>query len=172
MLEPEPFAAHYGTGRPFTSRSHALMRRYQLSPLLLAALLFGTAASAQTAYYPPKGEGWERRDPALVGLAAERVREAVAHAVASEARTPTDLLENHLRSFGREPHGEAVGPFRPRGAAAGLIIRNGYIVAEWGDTERVDVTFSVTKSFVSTVVGLAFDRGLLRDLNRPVHLDI
>jgi CubicO group peptidase (beta-lactamase class C family) len=31
------------------------------------------------------------------------------------------------------------------------------------------MTFSVTKSFVSTVVGLAVDRGLIRDLNDPVR---
>jgi CubicO group peptidase (beta-lactamase class C family) len=148
------------------------MRRYQLSPLLFVAFAFASAASAQTAYYPPKGPVWERREPAQVGLAATRVREAVEHAIASESPAPADLLENHLRGFAEEPHGEAIGPFRPRGGAAGLIIRNGYIVAEWGDTERVDVTFSVTKSFLSTVVGLAFDRGLLPDLHRPAHLNV
>jgi CubicO group peptidase (beta-lactamase class C family) len=31
------------------------------------------------------------------------------------------------------------------------------------------MTFSVTKSFVSTTVGLAFDRGMIRDVNDPVH---
>jgi CubicO group peptidase (beta-lactamase class C family) len=49
-----------------------------------------------------------------------------------------------------------------------MIVRNGYIVAEWGDPYRVDMTFSVTKSFLSTVVGVAFDRGLIRDLRAPV----
>jgi CubicO group peptidase (beta-lactamase class C family) len=33
----------------------------------------------------------------------------------------------------------------------------------------VDVTFSVTKSFLSTVVGLAVDRGLIRSVHDPVH---
>jgi CubicO group peptidase (beta-lactamase class C family) len=31
------------------------------------------------------------------------------------------------------------------------------------------MTFSVTKSFVSTTVGLAYDRGMITDLNRPVY---
>jgi CubicO group peptidase (beta-lactamase class C family) len=31
------------------------------------------------------------------------------------------------------------------------------------------MTFSITKSFLSTTVGLAFDRGLIPDLNAPVH---
>jgi CubicO group peptidase (beta-lactamase class C family) len=50
----------------------------------------------------------------------------------------------------------------------GIIVRHGYIVAEWGQPERVDMTFSVTKSFLSTTVGLAWDRGLVRDLDDPV----
>jgi CubicO group peptidase (beta-lactamase class C family) len=48
------------------------------------------------------------------------------------------------------------------------VLRNGYIVAEWGDTRRVDMTFSVAKSYLSTTAGLAFDRGLIRDLHEPV----
>ena len=54
---------------------------------------------------------------------------------------------------------------KDRGAANGLIIRHGYIVAEWGDPIRVDMTHSVTKTFLTTVVGLAWQRGLIRDVN-------
>src|SRR5690606_13980778 len=61
-----------------------------------------------------------------------------------------------------------IGPFKGRGDATGLIIRNGYIVAGWGDPSRVDMTFSVTKSFVATTVGLAFDRKLIRSLQDKV----
>jgi CubicO group peptidase (beta-lactamase class C family) len=56
-----------------------------------------------------------------------------------------------------------------RGAPTGIVVRNGYIVAEWGDPARVDMTFSVTKSFLSTTVGLAFDRGMIRDLADSVR---
>jgi CubicO group peptidase (beta-lactamase class C family) len=137
--------------------------------LLALALWCPVQAAAQAPYVPPAGDEWERREPALVGLDTDGVRRAVAHAVASESRTPVDLLENHRRTFGREPHGEAIGPFRDRGGAAGMIVHGGYIVAEWGDVHRVDVTFSVTKSFLSTVVGLAADRGLIRDVHDPVR---
>jgi CubicO group peptidase (beta-lactamase class C family) len=136
--------------------------------LLLALLLVLAPASARGQYVPPAGE-WERRAPEQVGLSADAVRAAIEHTVASESSSPRDLLENHQRTFGREPHGEAVGPFIDRGDAAGLIIRGGYIVGEWGDPARVDVTFSVTKSFLSTTVGLAFDRGLIRDVHDPVR---
>ena len=54
---------------------------------------------------------------------------------------------------------------KARGPAGGLIARNGYIVAEWGEPGRVDVSNSVTKTFLTTVVGLAWQRGLIRDLN-------
>src|SRR6185503_19417619 len=52
---------------------------------------------------------------------------------------------------------------------SGLIIKNGYIVAEWGDPDRVDQIFSVTKSFVTTTVGLAFDRKMIANLGDPVY---
>jgi CubicO group peptidase (beta-lactamase class C family) len=43
-----------------------------------------------------------------------------------------------------------------------MILKNGYVIASWGDTKRVDMTFSVTKSYLSTVAGLAVDRGLFK----------
>ena len=140
--------------------------------LLVAALLLGVPpAVAQTPYYPPPGE-WARRPPEEVGLDPRAVKDAVALALAAESAAPRDLAENHRRTFGREPHGEAIGPFRERGPATGIIIRRGYIVAEWGDPGRVDVAFSVTKSFLSTVVGLAYDRGMIPDLDAPVRGDV
>jgi CubicO group peptidase (beta-lactamase class C family) len=148
-------------------RRSALTR--QLRALAWVALLFASASALHAQYVPPPGDAWERRAPEQVGLDPARVQRAVDHALASESAAPRDLLENHRRTFGREPHGEAVGPFRDRGGATGMIVRGGYIVAEWGDTDRVDVTFSVTKSFLSTVVGLAFDRGLIRDVADPVY---
>ena len=51
---------------------------------------------------------------------------------------------------------------------SGVVIHKGYLVAEWGDTARADMTFSVTKSFLSTVVGVAYDRKLIKDLNDRV----
>lgn len=126
-------------------------------------------AIAQAVYFPPVGT-WEKRSAAQVGLVQASVDSAVKLAIASESTTPKDLLANHVASsFGSEPHSEAVGPFVVRGPSSGLIIRRGYIVAEWGDTERSENTFSVTKTFVSTSVGLAYDRKMIRDLKDPVR---
>jgi CubicO group peptidase (beta-lactamase class C family) len=64
-----------------------------------------------------------------------------------------------------EPFDTPIGPVKTRGPASGLIIRHGYIVAEWGEPKRVDMTFSITKTFLTTVVGLAWQRGLVHDVN-------
>ena len=143
--------------------------RSRITLALLWCCLSGPSSASAQGYFPPAGT-WEKRTPAQVGLVQSSVDSAVKLAIAAESTTPKDLLANHLASsFGREPHSEAVGPFTVRGAASGLIIRRGYIVAEWGDTDRPENTYSVTKSFVSTTVGLAYDRKMIRDLKDPVR---
>lgn len=139
-------------------------------PILLPWLFMPALSAAQGVYFP-SANSWEKRTPAQVGLLQSSVDSAVKLAIAAESTTPKDLLENHVASsFGREPHSEAVGPFTVRSGASGLIIRRGYIVAEWGEVDRPENTYSVTKSFVSTTVGLAYDRRMIRDLADPVRL--
>lgn len=133
-----------------------------------AASSLKAQASSQATYYPPRGS-WEQRKPEQVGLTTRAVDSAVALAKAAESTSPRDLLENHRRSFGREPFGEAIGPFRDRSAAGGLIIKNGYVVAEWGEPDRVETTNSVTKSFLTTTIGLAYDRKMISDIKDPAR---
>jgi CubicO group peptidase (beta-lactamase class C family) len=134
----------------------------------LLFLAVATAGAQRTPYYPSP-TAWEHRSAAQVGLDSIRLAEAIAFAVASESKNPRDLEQSHYQTFGREPYGEAIGPFKTRGDQTGIIIRNGYIVAEWGEPDRVDMTFSVTKSFLSTTVGLAYDRGMIRNLKDKVR---
>jgi CubicO group peptidase (beta-lactamase class C family) len=146
------------------------MPRVTFHASLLLTLLSAAAGAqrAGTVPYVP-GATWERRAPEQVGMDAAKIQEAIAFAKERESRAARDLEEAHYQTFGREPFGNAVGPFKPRGEPSGVIVRNGYIVAEWGEPARVDMTFSVTKSFVSTVVGLAVDRGLIRSVDDTVH---
>lgn len=125
-------------------------------------------AANATLYYPERFD-WQKKTPADAGFDVGKMDEAVKFAVASENPASKDLAVDLAQSFGREPFDTPIGPVKERGAANGLIIHRGAVVAEWGDTTRVDMTFSVTKSFLSTVVGLAWQKGLIRDVTDHVQ---
>jgi CubicO group peptidase (beta-lactamase class C family) len=147
------------------------------SAVLLVFLLLGSSpgAVAQTAkadeksgvYFP--GATWEHRLPADVGVNPALLKQAIDFAVANETKAPRDLVMNHYQTFGREPFGYAIGPIRERGEPTGVIIHRGYMVAEWGEPLRVDMTHSVTKSFLSSLVGIAVDRGMIKSIDDPVR---
>ena len=126
-----------------------------------------TSAGATARYFPDTQ--WQRKTPADSGIDAHRLQSAIDHAIAAEINNPRDLVLNHYQTFGREPFGDAIGPIKARGEQSGLVVHKGYIVAEWGEPARVDMTHSVTKSMLSTVVGLAYERGLIRSIDDAVH---
>jgi len=144
-----------------------------LITLLLANLALATLAQkkakavAVPAYFPP-AHTWARKLPAELGLDPAKLQTAIAFAQASESKNPRSMEANHDRTFGREPFGFAIGPFADRGEPTGLIIYKGYVVAAWGEPDRPDMTHSVTKSFLSVIVGLAVDDGLIRSANDTV----
>lgn len=122
-------------------------------------------------YVPPRhGKDWEAVDPAAAGFDAGSLAEAVAFLEAHDSPWAEDLADD-IRSHMHEPapFNTLLGPVAPRGGPAGVLLRGGRIVAEWGDTGRADMTFSVTKSALSCCAGLAFDDGLIPDLHAPVR---
>lgn len=143
------------------------MRMLLKSSAITLTLTFSAQLQGQETYYPAAGD-WERRTPQSQGLDVERLASAVTLAQENTVVEPHNMSEFITRSFGREPRFSIVGPVKRREEGSGLIIKNGYIVAEWGDLEREDMTFSVTKSYLSTMAGLAFDEGLLDDMQEPV----
>ena len=135
---------------------------------ILLFTLASCSAPPDATYFPGAGDAWQYRAPREVGMDSAVLAEAVAFAIENEPNSPRDL-ESWMRSrAGDDPYAALIGDLKPRGGPAGLVVRHGYIVAEWGDTKRVDVTYSVTKSFLSTTVGLAVADGLIRSVDDPV----
>ncbi|WP_420386252.1 serine hydrolase domain-containing protein [Roseivirga sp.] len=133
-----------------------MSNRY-ISILVFVLISFQTAAQQ---YFPPRGS-WEARSANELGLSQELLNAAVKFAEENEYSGSRDLRVAILEGFRSEPFHEILGPTKKRGGPAGLIIKDGYIVAQWGDVDRVDMTFSVTKSYLSTMAGLAVDDGLI-----------
>ena len=137
---------------------------------LVFSLSFSLVAdkSKQSLYFPSKGDAWEKRKPEDLGMDSKLLQEAVEFARKNPSQVSKDLKKSIERSFSREPFFSIIGPTKERGETNGIIVKNGYIIAEWGDTKRVDMTFSVTKSYLSTMAGLALDKGLIHDVHEPV----
>lgn len=134
----------------------------------LSSRLLGQSVAGDSDYYPGRSDAWQKRKPEELGMDSRLLQEAVDFAIANEWQGPKDLKISITQAFAAEPYGEILGPTKERGASNGMILKNGYIVAEWGDTKRVDMTFSVTKSYLSTVAGLALDCGLIQSVSDPV----
>jgi CubicO group peptidase (beta-lactamase class C family) len=123
--------------------------------------------TANTTYFPPPGQNWERRAPQELGVDPERLSIAVQFAVDNEVDWPIDLSQQDVGEDAGQ-WATRLGRFKHRGGPTGVVLRHGYIIAEWGEVGRVDLTYSATKSYVATVAGLAFDRGLIQSVDDPV----
>ena len=137
-----------------------LLRAVSAAILLASQIL---PLYAQSNYVPPAGS-WQKRAAADVKIDAGKLKEAIDFAAVSEARGPRSQELGQTQTFGLAPFGEIIGPMKDRGAPTGVIIRNGYLIAEWGEPDRVDMAHSVTKSFLSAAVNIAFDRKMIRSL--------
>lgn len=134
-----------------------------LFPILFLSLSFYSRAQL---YYPDTV--WLTKKPMELKLNAALLDSAVLFAIRNESKVEKDLRIANLKAYAAEPGYKFFGPFKHRGKPAGVIIKSGYIVAQWGDVNRVDMTFSVTKSYLSTVAGLAYDQRLIRKVDDRV----
>ena len=122
---------------------------------------------ATDSYFPP-AHHWAQRWVKESSFDSIKLSEAIRFAQEKETKQPRNQEVMQAMTFGKEPFGEGIGPFAERGDPTGLIVHKGYIIAQWGDPKRVDMTHSVTKSFLSTVVGLAVEKGLIRQVTDTV----
>jgi CubicO group peptidase (beta-lactamase class C family) len=149
------------------------MTRLILKSLL--ALALATSLAQAENYFPPKGH-WDTHTPEPEGFDPAKLQLAVDFAIAHETKLSPGLdgvidqrdlsLTIPLQFAG--PYSDPIGPLKPHVPANGLIIRHGYIVASWGDTKAVDMAHSVTKTFLSALAGIAFDRHLIRSVDDRV----
>jgi CubicO group peptidase (beta-lactamase class C family) len=142
-------------------RSTAICRSYVALPLLLAAFSGALAAQKTATYFPPQGQ-WQKKSPAEVGMDAAKLQLAVEFAQSHE--NSWDFAKDQVGTFG-----SPLGPVpKQRAATNGVIVRHGYIVAEFGNAKANDPVYSAAKSFLSTVCGIAVAQGLIRGVNDPV----
>jgi CubicO group peptidase (beta-lactamase class C family) len=142
-----------------------MLRRVSVG-LAVVVACYVTLGAQPTVYYPPAG-AWATRAPADVGMDAARLNAAIAFAQARETNWPRDF------STQEKIFGTMLGSLPTRRPATnGVIIRNGYVVAEFGDAASVAPTYSVAKSMLATVTGVAMRDGLIKNLDAPVGSQI
>lgn len=137
------------------------MHRRLLLILLATSVARLAPAQQRTTYFPPRG-AWQHKSPAELGFDSARLQQAVDYALANGSTW--DFDRDQVRTFG-VPLGRVP---KQRARTNGIILRHGYIAAEFGDLKANDPVYSCAKSFLSVVAGLAFERGLVKDVNDPV----
>src|SRR3954465_3630336 len=115
-------------------------------------VVFVGLPAAQIPYYPPSGQ-WSHKPPPELGFDPAKLNEAVEFMKASETRSPArDFSDQEI------VNGKLLASIpTERAGSNGLVIRRGYIVAEFGapgDTVSPDPTYSVAKSMLSTLAGI------------------
>ena len=103
------------------------------------------------------------------GFDPTKLAAAIVFAEAHESPWRRDLrAQLEAGNFEPPPDNEIIGPVAPRGPPNGLLMRHGEVVARWGNTRQVDMTFSVAKSYLSMLAGIAVSDGLIADLDEPI----
>jgi CubicO group peptidase (beta-lactamase class C family) len=124
--------------------------------------------------YVPDAQHWARLGAADAGFDGARLDAAVEFALTHDSPWPQSLYHADGRYVGNVewnetgPWSEIVGPVRARGGPAGVVLKRGRVLAEWGDTARADMTFSVAKSYLAVLAGLAVADGCIADVDEPV----
>ena len=139
---------------------------YVAGVVALYAATLAVPAAQQGTYYPPAGN-WAKKNPAELGLDPVKLQEAVDFAKTRESRREMDFSDQE-RIFGT-----LLGSVpNIRAKTNGLVIYKGYIVAEFGDSTWVDPTYSVAKSMLATVAGIAVRDGLITNLDSLVGASV
>ncbi len=99
-------------------------------------------------------------------------QDCIDYANAHEVGWPRDPLAT-LAGWGVHhddppPLNRLFGPVHARGGVSGVVLQHGRELACWGDPDRADLTFSVAKTYLGLLAGVAHGQGLLPDVDEPV----
>lgn len=103
----------------------------------------------------------------------DAMQQAIQFANDHESTWDRDINGNfgvHLHD--PEPWNRLLGPIHSRGPVSGTILLKGKPLVSWGEPQRADLTFSVAKTYLALLAGVAYDRGLMPDVNEPVHVRV
>jgi CubicO group peptidase (beta-lactamase class C family) len=129
---------------------------------LCVSVAYVNLGAQSSTYFPPKGE-WAKKTPAELGLDPAKLQEAIDWAKSHETRREMDFSDQE-KTFGT-----LLGSVpNIRAHTNGVIIYKGYVVGEWGDNTWADPTYSVAKSMLSTVAGIALRDGKIKSLDDAV----
>jgi CubicO group peptidase (beta-lactamase class C family) len=113
----------------------------------------------------PRPEG--ASDPLLAAVAFAQGHEVPwprdPEATPGPGQTPWGVHHDDPAPFNR-----LRGPVHGRGPQSGVVRQHGAEIAAWGEPARADLTFSVAKSYLALLAGVAHGQGLLPDENEPV----
>ena len=102
-------------------------------------------------------------------MSTSALQQAIDFAVAHEStwdREVTGVWGVHVND--PPPWNRLLGPIHSRGPVSGTIVAAGRTLASWGEPKRADLTFSVAKTYLGLLAGVAHDRGLLPDVDEPI----
>jgi CubicO group peptidase (beta-lactamase class C family) len=102
-------------------------------------------------------------------MPASALADAVQFAIDHESTWDREVTANWgVHRDDPPPWNRLLGPVHSRGPVSGTIVADGRTLASWGEPQRADLTFSVAKTYLALLAGVAHDRGLLTDVNEPV----
>ena len=104
----------------------------------------------------------------ILGRWAETIAFAQAHEVPWPRDPATDPARFGVHHEDPPPWNRLHGPLHARGPVSGVVRQGGREVAAWGEPERADQTFSVAKSYLALLAGIAHADGLLPNRDEPV----
>ena len=106
-----------------------------------------------------------------VGVDEKLLSKAIDFAIKNESTMDRDIGAALERGHFEEPWpiGKTIGPVKSRKSGSGVILRKGQLLKTWGDVEFVDMTFSISKSYLSLCMGIAIKDGIIPDVHAPIR---